>query len=358
MPQHASEGANSPDEDDEIIRLARKFTELHYQHDLHIDIDALRADILQRVPIAAPPPQTRFQQVRVSISRARQQVSWDWRAPIRRPYAIPLAFFIGTIATIALLVIGDPLVVHYFAHLMPEKRSAQQAAEISTPFISPSPARSHKRPAAAQATTNQTYGTQSAPRLPANNSTTGKPTSIDITVGSPSGSLISLNVTLTSQGNGGIGLGASLGVTIDPAEAVCRLEPLGNGNPHISQLLAELRTPVNVQVATGPDHLVVQMSPTGVRSQPLNCSVLSSNAQPGLPADSNGTSPTAGTSGTDPAADVGSTGSLSRTAGKVLGTVISISPSGGPIQSSSSADLDPAPLPVLPSETSPVPTGN
>jgi len=356
MPQHASGGTESPDEgkDDEIIRLARKFTELHYRHDLHVDIEALRADILRRVPAAAPPPQTRFQQVRVSISRARQQVPWDWRAPIRRPYAIPLIFLIGTIVAIVIFVVSRPLVIHYFKDPAHKKTSAQQAAAISTPSLSPFPVRSYRQPAPARGTVNRTDGTQSAPRLPANNSAAGKPTSIEITVGGPSGSLISLNVTLTGQGSGGIGLRASLGVTIDPAAAVCRLRPFGNGHPDIWQLLAGLKTPVSVKVETGPGHpLVVQMSPTGVPSQPLSCSVLGSGARSGIPADTSGAGPTAGTSGTDPAADVGGTSSLSGTVGKVLEAVISISPSGGPTQSPSSEDLDPDQLPVLPSK--PVP---
>jgi len=323
--------------DDEIIRLARKFTELHYRHDLRLDIDALHADIRRRVPIAAPPPLNWLQQVRISVSRARRQVPWDWRAPVRRPYAILLIFFLSTIVAIAVLF------VHYPKRIAPENSSAQP---VMAAIWKPSPVASSSTPVTTPGFGNAS-GAKSARGPQANNSTAGKLTLVGITLGTPSKSAVSLDVALAGQWSVGIGLRASLGVTIDPAEAVCRLQLPGNGNPDFSQLLVGLKTPINIKVETGPGNpLVVQISPTGIPSRPLNCSVLSSDAHLGRPAATSGTGLTTGTGGTDPTVGADGANSLSGTVGKILGAVTPISPSSGPTQSPSPEDVDPDPLPV------------
>ena len=129
MSQH-NDGPGDEDEE-EVIRLARTYAELYYRHDLHIDIDALCAELRWRVPVAAPPPQTRFQQARVSIARAWRQVPWDWRAPIRSlsRIAVIIGFGAITVVIVLLLALCKPLLFHYFKPPTPGRLSAGQVVK-------------------------------------------------------------------------------------------------------------------------------------------------------------------------------------------------------------------------------------
>ena len=152
---------------------------------------------------------------------------------------------------------------------------------------------------------------QSRPPVPASNSATGQSAAIEITVGGTRGSLISLDVALAGQGSG-TGLHASLGVTVDPTAAACTLQQLGI-DPAISRQLSGLQEPASVRVDSESSHpLVIRLSPTGVPSQPLNCTVLSPGAQSSLPAAAGTTAPTAAAS---------STNSVSGTVGRILSAV-------------------------------------
>ena len=61
----ASLGENG---EEEVIWQARRSAELHYSHELDIDIDAVYADLRQRVPIQAPPPRSRLHQTWASFT--------------------------------------------------------------------------------------------------------------------------------------------------------------------------------------------------------------------------------------------------------------------------------------------------
>ena len=318
MTRHASGGADvgfGEGGDEEIIRLARDSSELHYRHEIDIDIDAMREDLRRRVPIEAQPPQSRHRQAWVSISHAGRQVPWDSRTIHRHPFVVLFAALaVATVVATFVLLVRDP------GPLMPGTAGAGRGAGDGGSSISSSTVPGRHHPLAGQATSpyagqktstaGHTEGAQPPPPRPADRPASGTPPlAVDISLGGKSGSLIGLDVTVKGPGSGRIAMRASLRVSVDPATAACSLTGLGHGDLGVSQLLAGLKAPVRMEVQLGSGRpLVIQLSPTGVPSQPLSCSIPGPDSQLSRP---------------DGAV---SSGSLAGTAGKILGGAVSSIP--------------------------------
>jgi hypothetical protein len=271
------------DDDEELISLARISYKRRYRQE--IDSDPVYADLRGRIAGQAPPPQSSLRRWRSVITQAWRQMPRDWRAPLKTPWAITLIAGATAIAIIALLV-SRP---HELSVL--RNQGTTQAAGRSDSSSKSSSIPVKRRPAAGAATAKVGGGDTDGKglrgagerlvRSPVRRSPDKRPLTIDITVGGESGALISLDATLSVPVAGRPQLQAHAAVAVDPASAAtCSVTHIGNGGRSISQLLAELKTPILVKVQAGSAHpAVVQLYPTGSPTQPLGCSMANSGTR-------------------------------------------------------------------------------
>jgi hypothetical protein len=308
MTQSEPEDANVSLSEEEAIELARRSLERHCRQETYDDME--HGERWRRIGAEAPPPQSRIEQAWISISYAWRQFPWDWRAPIKNPYTIALilAAMSATATIVLLVVLNVPLTTHGLKPIAPETHSTTQTPSdsgiSSTPSPSPSPAYSMADETTGQGVPDTPKATRPAEgdggpsQRPAANSPTGKPLTIDVAVGSTSGAFIDLDVTLTGSRAGTNGLQTDLGVTVDPASAVCSLTHSSTNSQGLSQLLAGVTAPVQAKIPVRSGRLlVIQLSPTENPTRPLDCTVQNPDDQPQPSASADSPAPPPGAVG-------------------------------------------------------------
>jgi hypothetical protein len=295
---------------DEPVKLPRNSRKRRYGQE--IDISARQTDFRQCIVGEIPPPQSLRRQLRKALSIGWRRLQWDWLAPLKQPWIIAL-LSLTLVATIVLVL------VHHLLHEGPSPsgtQGAEQAAGSSSSSVT-SPHRPYQKRLIADQMPSRhvrgdnneagsTGGEQHLSRHPPGKPANDKPLTVYVTIGG-SGALVSVNITVPDPKADAIPLQASLGVAVDPTSAACQPTHLDTSDPGIPNLLAALKAPLLARFQAGLGHpLTIQLSPTGVPSHPLGCSVTS-------PGGSSGTPVVAGNSS-----------SLLGTAGDILGSVSSI----------------------------------
>ncbi|HXP56978.1 MAG TPA: hypothetical protein VN847_18560 [Streptosporangiaceae bacterium] len=289
----------------EVIQRARRSTDLHYRHDRSLDLDAARVELQTRIPIEAPPPQSRLRQARASISFAVRHVPWDWRALFRNPLWFGLGVFVFPVVTFVVVILvclnGHP---HAQQAAETVRKDLPRPSATAHRAVHPGPAEDHpaKVPSARSKRQADEDGSQDQPPPQVADR---PPAAIDVTIGARVGSVLSVGVTLSGAGSQGTWQ-AGLDLAVDPATAVCSLTGLSSGSPGLAQLLAALTAPVAVTVHTSSGRpLQVEIMRTGIPAQPLSCTVPDS-------------APTAAPT------DAGRATSLPGTLGNVIGSATSV----------------------------------
>jgi hypothetical protein len=303
-------------EEEEIISLIRGSYKRRYSHSM--DVDTAYAEFHSSISEHAGHEQSLPRRARDAFSAAWQRISRGWLASL--PHWAVVIAGAAAILIIAILVAGAepdvPLAPRthdvakapagqVFRNMPPDRPSAG--------LVSLTAEKARQRNVLPDTRAAYSPVTQQpSSQHPARDETSANLLAVDVALSGKRGT-ISLNVTLRNLNNvARAQLQAILRVVVNPTLAAqCSVTLLHSSSLTTSVLFSEMKTPSLVKILFGPsDSFTVQLSPTGLLSRPLSCSVVKTGEQSRIPAVTAQPSSLLGTAGAI-LRSVGTTSSIS-----------------------------------------------